>query len=248
LVMKNVNGISRSSKLPLYYQLYQILRGEIRDGSRQPEDRLPPENDLADQYDLSRSTVRQAMDMLANEGLIQRRRGHGTIVAQPTIEQNLTRIISFWEDMHQRGLAPGTKVLESELIPAPEDVAEKLEIAPGEELARLVRLRLADGEPMSVEHSYLVHKFCPGVLKTNYAHHSLRGMLSEKYSINLVYARQTIKAVPASRSIASELSMKPKDALLYMERVTYSDLDVPIEFLQIHHRGDRYTFFTELRN
>ena len=243
-----MNGISRTSRVPLYYQLYQILRGEIRDGAWQPEDRLPPENELAEQYNLSRSTVRQAMDMLAGEGLILRRRGQGTIVAQPTIEQNLTRIISFWEDMHQRGLAPGTKVLDRELVPAPDEVAAHLEVEPGEELARLVRLRLADGEPMSIEHSFLVHKYCPGVLKSNYANHSLRGVLADTYNINLVYARQTIKAVSASPSLAQELDLKPNDALLYMERITYSDLELPIEFLRIHHRGDRYTFFTELRN
>jgi GntR family transcriptional regulator, N-acetylglucosamine utilization regulator len=243
-----MNGISRSSKLPLYYQLYQILRNQIRDGVWQPDDMLPGEVELMAQYQLSRATVRQALDMLANEGLIQRRRGQGTYVSRPTIEQNLSRIISFWEDMQQRGLEPSTKVISSELIPATGDIANALNVQAGEEIASLVRLRLADNEAMSVEHSYLVHKLCPGVMKQDYANHSLRGMLVEKYNIHLVYARQKIRAVRASRSLAQILSVNPGDPLLYMERVSYSDLDVPIELLHIHHRGDRYTFFTELRN
>ena len=146
-----MNTVSRFSKVPLYYQLYQILLTQIRDGTLQPEDMLPAESELVDAYDLSRSTVRQALDLLVNDGLIYRKRGQGTFVARATFEQNLTRIVSFWEDMKQRGHEPATKVLSSELVPSPDDVAEALDIEPGEELANIVRLRLADGEPMSVE-------------------------------------------------------------------------------------------------
>ena len=143
--------ISRNSKIPLYYQLYEILLSRIKDGTWQPEDMLPSEAELVEQYDLSRATVRQAFDMLVNQGWIYRRRGQGTFVSRPTIEQNLSRIVSFWEDMKQRGLKPGTKVISREIIPASEDIARELQVAPGEDLALIVRLRLADGEPMSLE-------------------------------------------------------------------------------------------------
>lgn len=243
-----MNTISRLSKVPLYYQLYQILLTQIRDGTLQPEDMLPAESELVDQYDLSRSTVRQALELLVNDGLIYRKRGQGTFVARATFEQNLTRIVSFWEDMKQRGHEPATKVLSSELVPSPEDVAQALEIEPGEELANIVRLRIADGETMSVEHSFLVHKYCPGVTQRDYANSSLRQMLADEYNINLVYAKQKIRAVAASSSLAKDLMIEPRDPLLYVERVTFSDLDIPIEFLRIFHRGDRYTFFSELRD
>jgi len=214
----------------------------------QPEDMLPSEAELVEEFNLSRSTVRQALDMLVNDGLIHRRRGQGTFVATPTIEQNLSRIISFWEDMRQRGLRPATKVLSSELVAAPEDIAAALQIKAGEELANIVRLRLADDEPMSVEHSFLVHNYCPGVTRKYHADLSLRQMLADQYNVTLVYAKQKIRAISASRSLAQELCIERNDPLLYIERVSYSDLNTPIEFLRIYLRGDRYTFFTELRD
>jgi len=243
-----MNSISRSSKVPLYYQLYQILLKQIRNGSLRPDDMLPTETELVENHNLSRSTVRQALDLLVNDGLIYRKQGQGTFVARLTIEQNLSRIISFWEDMHQRGLNPATKVLSSELVPAPDDVAEALNIEPGEELANIVRLRLADNEPMSVEHSFLVHKYCPSVIQEDYANNSLRQMLAEKYDIRLVYAKQKIRAISASRLLAKELLIESNDPLLYVERVTFTAYDIPIEFLRIYLRGDRYTFFSELRD
>lgn len=241
-------NISRSSRVPFYYQLYQFLRDQIRGGVWKPDDMLPSEAELLDQYNLSRATVRQAMDLLVNDGLIYRRRGKGTFVAKPTVDQNLNRIVSFWEDMQQRGFEPGTKVLSSEVIQATEETAEILSIKPGDELASLERLRLADGEPMSIEHSLLVHQYCSGVMQEDYANNSLRQMLEDKFNLRLTYARQKVRAVPASESLAEDLKVDQNSPLLYIERVSYSDQDIPIEFLRIYHRGDRYTFFTELRD
>jgi GntR family transcriptional regulator len=224
------------------------LLSRIKDGTWQPDELLPSEAELVEQYDLSRATVRQAFDMLVNQGWVYRRRGQGTFVSRPTIEQNLSRIVSFWEDMKQRGLEPGTKVISREIIPASEETAEELQVSPGEELANIVRLRLADGEPMSVEYSYLVHQTCPGVLDQDYANSSLRQMLSDQFNINLVYARQRIRAVPATEQLAKMLNIEPGSPLLHIERVSYSDQDIPIEYLEINLRGDRYTFYTELRD
>ena len=240
--------IDRSSKLPLYHQLYQILRDDIVRGEWQPGDMIPPESELIKQYQLSRTTVRQVLDMLANEGLIYRQQGRGTFVAHPTVEQALVRIISFTEDMRQRGARPGTEVLSSGLIPAPQDIAEKLEIAPGEELARLERLRLADGEPMSIEESHLVHRYCPGVLEGDYAANPLREALERDYGIRWTHAKQTIRAISASRNLARLLSVPPHSALLYIERVSYSQPNIPVEFLRIYYRGDRYTLYSELHD
>ena len=240
--------IDRSSKLPLYHQLYQILRDDIVRGEWQPGDMIPPESELIEQYQLSRTTVRQVLDMLANEGLIYRQQGRGTFIAHPTVEQALVRIISFTEDMRQRGVRPGTEMLSSGLIPAPQDIAEKLEIEPGEELARLERLRLADGEPMSIEESHLVHRYCPGVLEGDYASNPLREALERDYGIHWTHAKQTIRAISASRNLARLLSVPPHSALLYIERVSYSQPNIPVEFLRIYYRGDQYALYSELHD
>ncbi len=240
--------IDRNSKLPFYHQLYEILRGNILRREWQPGDMIPPESELTAHFQVSRTTVRQVLDMLVNEGLIYRQRGRGTFVAHPTLEQGLVRIVSFTEDMRQRGLEPGTKVLFSGLVPAPQDIAEKLQVEPGEELARLERLRLANGEPMSVEESHLVHRHCPGVLQYDYARNPLRQALENDYSIRLVRAKQVIRAILASHNLAHLLSIAPGAALLYIERVSYSQAAIPVEFLRIYHRGDRYSLYNELHN
>jgi GntR family transcriptional regulator len=243
-----MKDIDRSSKLPLYHQLYAILRDSILRGDWQPGDMIPPEPELIRRYSVSRTTVRQVLDMLVNDGLIYRQQGRGTFVAHPTVEQALVRIISFAEDMHQRGFNPGTQVLSSSLVPAPQDIAEKLEVEAGEELAHLVRLRLADGEPMSIEESYLVHRYCPGVLEGEYASNPLREALDRDYGIRWVRASQIIRAISASKDMAQLLSIPSKAALLSIERVSYSQQNLAVEFLRIYYRGDRYALYSKLHD
>lgn len=239
--------VSPQSNAPLYQQIYQLLRDQIRHGAWHPGDLFPSETSLMEKYDVSRATVRQALEELVADGLIYRRRGRGTFVSAPSVEQNLVRIVSFTEDMRRRGLKPGTALLGAELVPATEAIATKLQIEEGEELARIERLRLADGESMSVEVSYLVHRYCPGVLEADYTQHSLRQILEQKYGIRMTRAEQTIQAVAASRTMARHLSIEARAPLLFIERTTYSEYDTPVEFLRIYHRGDRYTLHNELR-
>jgi len=239
--------INREAKLPFYYQLYNILRGQILSEQWKPGELFPSEAELTSEYDLSRATVRQALDMLANDGLISRQRGRGTFVSRPTIEQGTNRIISFTEDMRQRGLSAETKVLTSQLIAAPEDVAEMLAIEPGTEVTHLERLRVADGEPISIEESFIIHRFCSGILDGDYENYSLRRTLEEEYGIELVSAHQKIRAISASTDLAGKLSISRGDALLFIERTSYMSPDVPIEFIRIYHRGDRYVFYSELQ-
>lgn len=243
-----IDTILRDSKLPFYHQLYEILRQNIVRGEWQPDDMLPSEVELMERYNVSRITVRQALDELVNEGLIYRQRGRGTFVAHPTVDQALTRIISFTEDMRQRGFTPGTEVLFSGLEPASPEVAEKLQLEPGAELVRLDRLRLADNEPMSIEESHLVHRYCPGILQHDYAANPLREVLEQHYGIRLVRAKQIIRAIAAPRKIADKLSIPANTPLLYIERISYPQQNIPIEFLRLYHRGDRYVLYNELRD
>jgi GntR family transcriptional regulator len=118
-----MKSINRDSRLPLYTQLYEILRARITSGEWTPGEMIPPEHELMDSHQISRTTVRQTLDMLVNEGLIYRQRGRGTFVAHPPMEQALLRIISFTDDMQQRGFEPSTEVLFSGLVPAPQDIS-----------------------------------------------------------------------------------------------------------------------------
>ena len=118
---------------------------------------------------------------------------------------------------------------------------------PGEELARLERLRLANDEPMAIEESYLVHRYCSGVLEADYTAVSLREALDRTYGIRWLRARQVIRAIRSGSRLARLLAIKPVDPLLFIERVSYSQYDIPVEFLHIYYRADRYSLYTELR-
>jgi GntR family transcriptional regulator len=241
-------GVNRDSKLPLYHQLYEILRDTITRSEWKPGDMIPAESELMQVYGVSRTTVRQVLDKLVSEGLIYRRQGRGSFVAHPTLDQVLTRIVSFTDEMRQRGFEPGTQVLDARLIPASGEIAKHLAIEPGEELAYLQRLRLANGEPMAIEHSHLVHRYCPGVLQQDYMTNPLHEGLDRLYGIRWSRARQVIRAVKADATCAQLLAIKRGDALLFVERVSFSDRGVPVEFLQVYYRGDRYSLYAELRD
>ena len=239
--------INRKSKIPYYQQLYEILRRKIQTGEWKPGEMIPPEITLIDQFQVSRNTVRNVLDMLVNEGRIYRQRGIGSFVAYPTFEEALVHIINFTQDMQQRGYQPSSKILSCDLMGAPEDIAEKLMVSPGEELACLRRLRIADEKPMSIEEASFVHRFCPGVLtRHDYASVSLRESMAVDYGIHWQRASQVIRAVNATKEQAALLNVPVGSALLFVERVTYTEQDLPAEFLQIYYRGDRYSLYNEL--
>lgn len=242
-----MNSISQNSQVSYYQQLYSILRKEIARGVWKPGDRLPSEAELIKTYGVSRITVRQAFELLVNDGLVYRRRGSGTFVIIQPIEQGLTRIISFTEDMQRRGLRPGTKVIAARLEPATTEIAARLDIEPGEQLVLLERLRMADDEPMSLEISRLVHRYCPHLLDGDYTQTPLHEALRDRYGIRLARANQAIRAIAADKSLAAPLSVAVGSPLFYIERVSFRQAGIPVEYLQVYHRGDRYVLYNELR-
>jgi GntR family transcriptional regulator len=244
-----MDQINRYLKIPFYQQIYIILRNKILSGEWKPGDLIPAESELTARYQVSRNTIRDVMDLLVNDGLIYRQQGRGSFVSQPSMEQGLNRLINFTEDMRQRDLRPSSVVLSAELIPAPEEIAGKLNVPGGEELGVLRRLRLANDEPISVEESYLIHRCCPGYLtRYDYSTASLRDALVRDYGIAWQRAEQTIRAMNASRELAHTLKIEYRSALLFIERVSYTSREIPVELLRIYHRGDRYSLIHELQS
>lgn len=246
-MVNNTQQLNRDSKVPLYHQLYELLRGNITGGEWQPGRMLPPESVLCRRFQVSQITVRQALENLVNDGLIIRQRGRGSFVAHPALESSLTRIISFTEDMLQRNFLPKSRVICSGLVEANSSVAEKLKVEVGEVLAQLHRLRYADGEPLSIEKSLLVHQYCPGVLDENFEDNSLRVSLKNRFGIQLVRARQSIRAQVATQEQADLLGVDRGAPLLVLDRVSFSQQNLPIEYLQITYNAKRYVMYAELQ-
>ncbi|MHB0857643.1 MAG: GntR family transcriptional regulator [Anaerolineae bacterium] len=240
------NTLSRDSRLPLYYQLYDLLRLRILTGEYTPGMMLPTEQELMDSLGVSRAVVRQALGELVNGGLVYRQRGKGTFVLPPVIDRGMNKLTSFTEEMHQRGMAPETRVQELTLEEASIEVAEKLRIEHGTPVVFLQRLRMADGAPLALEESHLVCSGCERFLRHNFASEAVRMVLRDEFGIDVTQAHQIVRAIGADRRLSEVLSMPRGAPVLYMERIAYTAEGRPVEYLRLYHRGDRYSFSMDL--
>lgn len=235
-----------SGRTHLYFQLYDILYKQIKDGVYKPGDLLPTENELIKRYNISRVTVRKAMDLLINDGLIVRRQGYGTFVQSPKVEQTLNKVLHFSNEMEKRGYKSSTVMLNNEIVYANKSIAGALGLQERDKLININRLRYADGIPMCLESAYLIYENCPEVLGRDFSKESLRKYLITRYNINWSRAYQKIYAITATTEMAGHLNIKKGDPLIYIERVSYDQDNEPGEYLQAYYRGDSYYLTVEL--
>lgn len=232
-----------SAPTPLYLQLKAALEERIRTGALSPGQALPSERKLAEALGISRLTVRRALDELVAGGVLTRKQGSGTYVT-PRVEQPLSVLSGFSEDMRARGMEPGSRWVRKELGQATPTEAMTLSLAPREPVVRLLRVRTADGRPMAVEHAVLPAKFLPdpeAVGESLYEALRARGLVPAR-------ALERIRAVAATDRVASLLGVPEGTPVLYIERVSYLADGTPLEFTRSHYRGDRYDFVAELRS
>jgi GntR family transcriptional regulator len=235
---------SVSPKLPKYYQVKRQLL--VLTGTLDPGSPVPPERELARSYGTSRTTVRQALAELVIEGRLLRMQGKGTFVAKPKVAQ-LLELASYTEGMRAHGLHPQTRILEIGYVTADEQLAALLGIRPGGRAVRVHRLRLADGEPMSIDSSHLPARRFPGLRRQMQRHTSLYETLRAAYGIQLAEAEETIETVLADPHDARLLGVDPGLPLLLLSRHAFDITGEPVEWAQSWYRGDRYKFVTRLR-
>jgi len=234
--------LAASSPTPLYRRLQRGLRKVLEQGAVGAEDALPPERDLAEGLGVSRVTVRKALRQLVDEGLLVQQRGAGTFVAS-RLEQPLSSLTGFTEDMSARGMTPGVEWLDRSLGTAMPEEALALNLSPGAMVSRLYRIRLANDKPMCIEQATLPHDVLadPTVVKD-----SLYVEL-EKVGKRPVRALQRLRAQLLQFEQARLLQVEPGTACLYIERRSFLADGRPVEFVRSHYRGDSYDFVAELR-
>lgn len=235
----------RADAGPRYVQLRQRLSEGVTKGILPPGSPLPPEREIASITDFSRVTVRKAIQLLAEEGTIVQRQGSGSFISSKPerIEQKLSRLTSFSEDMARRGKSSTSRWIERGLfIPSPDEMTS-LGLASEDSVARIVRLRLADDEPIAIERASLPTDILPNPLIVET---SLYEVL-ERDGFRPVRALQKISAVNLSESDAALLAIAPGDAGLRIERTSYLASGRVAEFTQSIYRGDAYNFVAELR-
>jgi len=237
----------QAGPVPRYHQLKEILQQRIRSGEFQPGDQFPTEERLCQEYELSRGTVRRAINILVDEVWLRREQGRGTFVTPPSLTPVFFRLADFAEDMRARGLEPSTRVLKLHVLPASEEIAARLELTPGEEVIESARLRLANGRPMAYEVRYLAYRLCPQLLEEDLEQESVHSLLIDKYNIPLIRACHTVEARVLSEEEARLLEVEPGSAGFFVDRVTYTTHDRPVTWYRTLYRGDEYRFTAEFQ-
>jgi GntR family transcriptional regulator len=245
---KTLFKIDPTSKLPLYSQIERNLKDLIARGDLASGQMLPPEWELAALYGVSRLTVRRAIDELVRQNWLSRRHGVGTFVKQPFRATIAASKLSFTEQIKATGRRPSSQLVSNRLIPAPMYIAQRLQIAEGEVLVEITRLRLADDVPILYEVACLPHRRFPGLEQHNWgAEDSLYRILHERYGVIVTGLDHTIKPALLSPKEAAHFHTEPAQPALISEIVAYAQDGTPVEYSWSVSNGDKGEFYFRFR-
>lgn len=239
--------IDHSSPLPYYFQLKELLVNDIRRGRFKLGQQIPSEFKLCEQFDVSRTVVRQAISSLVQSGYLNREKGKGTFVTKPKIPESLFQnLTGTYEDMLARGIKLDTKVLEQTKWEADIEILEGLKLQQGELVIKIKRLRSVNNEPLALVTTYIPYKICPQLLKEDLTNQSLYGVLEDKYNLRISNGRRSLEAVSADKEVANLLGVKVGAPLMLLNSISYLVDGRPIEYFSALHRGDRSKFVVSL--
>ncbi len=206
---------------------------------------IPSERDLMTLFDVSRITVRKAVEELGQEGYLYKVQGRGTFVKGDQNSQSLISITSCTEDVQKLGMTPSRKVLRSEIIPSDNKRSRKLNLGNGELVFRLSRVYYADDEPINYTTAFLPYKYLKGIEKHDFEQESLYDVLEKTYNIPIVRAKRNIEAIIAHDEISEYLDVPNGVAIILFECVTYGIIagkECPIETFKCYYRSDKFKF------
>ena len=235
-------AVSSEDDLPLYLQVARHLRGLIARGVLRPEAPLPAERELAEKLNVSRVTLRKALQELAGDGLIDQRPRAGTYIRRIHVEQALSVLTGFTEDMQSRGLDPASRWLSRTTGPATPEETMALGLAASDTVSRLWRVRMADGSPIALELAAVPCRFLPDPLSvTGSLYDTLRRLGHPPHR-----ALQRLSAIVLNPQQAEMLNAPAGAPALYIERRTFLANGCPLEFVRSQYRGDAYDVVVEL--
>jgi GntR family transcriptional regulator len=239
--------IDKTSPVPYYYQLLQLLERAIASGALAPGEKIPTEAALCATYGVSRTVVRQALSDLDRTGLVTRHKGKGTFVASPKVSEFVAQsLTSLHEDLSARGERLETTVLRLEVEPVSPHVARMLELPESEQIVLLERLRFLRGEPLVVTTAHMPYALCAPILDLDMSDRSLFETYEGELGYNLRRGTRAIESRAASAEVAEQLGVPEGAPVLVFSGVTYLEDGRPIEYFVGIHRGDRSRFETEL--
>lgn len=244
-------SIGRSARrfataVPLYIQIADGLLDQIEAGDLAPGDRLPSERQLSEQLGVNRMTLRRALRVLEGQGLLARRQGDGTYVAETKIERQAGRLVPFTRGMERRGYVPGARVITFEKRPVEASSARELGLPVSAPVYFVCRLRLLNQQPVMLERFTVpAHRF-PGFERYDLSKRSAYDIMEKEYGVAVIRARQSLEPVVAGEYEARLLEVKPGAPLMLERRLAFDNRDQPVECGKDLYRGDRFRFTTEL--
>jgi GntR family transcriptional regulator len=242
-----MTAIDRTSDVPLYLQLKEVLQQQIRSGSLKPGEQLPGEHVLCAIYGVSRTVVRQALSDLDLENVVERRKGRGTFVAHRRVAQSLVqRLGGLHDDIKAMGRTLRSDVRRLTIELADPVIADRLRIPVRTPVVVLERLRLVDGEPWVYAISHLPVALAPDLVTLDMSEQSLYEVLNRRYGLSLASSDRTVEATQADPQLAAALGIAENAPILKLTSVSYDADGIAAETFVAHHRADRSRFEVHL--
>ncbi|HCR1388176.1 GntR family transcriptional regulator [Citrobacter freundii] len=231
---------------PLYTRVEAALAADISSAALPCGSQLPSENQLIERFEVSRTTVRKAIENLVARGLVEIRRGKGTFVAEPKLIQELNELSGFVEDMVALGRHPTARLLDKRPVAATKEVAQHLGVTLGAQVYRIERVRLADGVAMSFDETYLPLDIGEKVASNDLEAEPIFDLLENKYELPLVEAQYQLEAATANEHVAQALGVEVGSPIFLIERTSYTEGHRPVDYEKLYYRGDLIRFSTRL--
>ena len=238
--------IDKNSRTPLYLQLMNILIDKI-ENKLEEDAQIPSEREICEVYDVSRTTVRQAMDELEKEGYIYKVHGKGTFVSPKRMNQDLSAFYSFTEEMKKLGKEPSSEVTGFEVVQAGEHISDMFKRGNEDLLYKISRIRKADGIHMMYETTYIPYDRFKGITREKLENKPLYDILSKEYNVRISSAEEYFRPILTNKIESVYLDIKEGSPSLKIERFTYEKGEV-IEYTVSVARGDKFKYRVRLNN
>lgn len=235
--------IDKKSEIPLYQQLAHSIKKAVDEQKLKENDKIPAENEFCKIYDLSRTTVRQALDILEKDGYIYKLRGKGSYVSTPKIYQNRSSFSKFYDDIRSLGKIPVSKIISLKVKVANAYVKEKMQLEENDLICQIKWVRYGNNEPLIYETINLNYKLVDGIETKELTEKKLYDILTEEYEIKMTHGKELFYPCKLDLNEAKNLGLKENDLGMKVERIVFQGKDV-VEYTTSTVRGDRFIYTT----
>lgn len=235
--------LNKNTPVPLYFQLETLILEEIENGTYPPGSMIPTEKELSQIFNISRTTVRQAIMDLVQKERLYRTKSKGTFVAHPKTSQDFMRtILSYDDDVRAAGKTPSTEVLSFEVVDLPHEIAVEMGQEPGAKAILLYRKRMVDKDPLVRVKTYLPYDLCSFLLEHDFSKESMYAVMSQRPETRVVKLVRTCEARSANSEDTEILGIKRGRPIQYFSSVGYNSDGRIIEYSLARYRGDLSKF------